>query len=168
VTTHCNQLLCTRTERERESRLHERRCLVAASKGGRSPSSGFPNYIRPQLPASHCNSSQLLNLSSSLTDWLIDWLTQSLTTQLNWLTPLTVIKCLAYNISAWTAQKTLFLCCCQQRLLSSCLFCGHCLATGLHATVCMINVSCSCAYFIKHLTMKMYMYNIYKKDGFVR
>jgi hypothetical protein len=27
------------------------RCSVAAPKGGRSPSSGFPNYPRPQLPA---------------------------------------------------------------------------------------------------------------------
>jgi hypothetical protein len=27
------------------------RCSVAASNGGRSPSSGFPNYPRPQLPA---------------------------------------------------------------------------------------------------------------------
>jgi hypothetical protein len=35
------------------------RCLIAASNGDRSPSSGFPNCLRPQLPASHfriCNS----------------------------------------------------------------------------------------------------------------
>jgi hypothetical protein len=30
--------------------------------------SGFPNYPLPQLPASHSNSSQRLNLSNSLTD----------------------------------------------------------------------------------------------------
>jgi hypothetical protein len=29
------------------------RCLVAASNGGRSPSSGFPNSLQPQIPASH-------------------------------------------------------------------------------------------------------------------
>jgi hypothetical protein len=46
--------------------LHSR-CLVAASNGGRSPFSGFPNYPRPQLPASNSNSSQRLNFGSSLT-----------------------------------------------------------------------------------------------------
>jgi hypothetical protein len=54
------------------------RCSVAASNGRRSPSSGFPNDPRSQLPASHSNNSQRLTLSSSL----IDWLTQSLTNQL--------------------------------------------------------------------------------------
>jgi hypothetical protein len=47
---------------------------------------------------------------------------------------------MAYNISARTVQKTPFLCCClrtaaQQRLLFSRLFCGRCLATGLHNTI---------------------------------
>jgi hypothetical protein len=35
------------------------RCLVAVSNGGRSPSSGFPNCPRPQLPASHFSQLQL-------------------------------------------------------------------------------------------------------------
>jgi hypothetical protein len=39
-------------------------CLVAASNGGRSPSSGFPNCPRPQLPASHFTQLQLSNDSS--------------------------------------------------------------------------------------------------------
>jgi hypothetical protein len=43
------------------------RCLVAASNGGRSPSSGFPNCPLPQLPSSVNNGSQRLNLSCSLT-----------------------------------------------------------------------------------------------------
>jgi hypothetical protein len=34
------------------------RCLIEASNGGRSPSAGFINYPRPQLPASNSNSSQ--------------------------------------------------------------------------------------------------------------
>jgi hypothetical protein len=63
------------------------RCSIAASKGGRFPSSGFLNYPRPQLSASHSNS---LNLSSSLADWL----TQSLTNQLSSLTPLNWLSCL--------------------------------------------------------------------------
>jgi hypothetical protein len=40
------------------------RCLVAVFSGGSSPSSGFPNSPRPQLPASHSNSSQWLNCIS--------------------------------------------------------------------------------------------------------
>jgi hypothetical protein len=57
--------------------------LVAASNGGHSPYSEFPNYPRPQLPASHSNSSQRLNRSSPLTHALAgsfnstDWLTDS-------------------------------------------------------------------------------------------
>jgi hypothetical protein len=43
------------------------RCLAAAFNGERSPSSGFPNCPRPQLPASHSNTSQQLNPSGSLT-----------------------------------------------------------------------------------------------------
>jgi hypothetical protein len=42
-------------------------CLVGVSNGGHSPSSGFPNYLRPQLPAHNSNSSQWLSPSSSLT-----------------------------------------------------------------------------------------------------
>jgi hypothetical protein len=59
-------------------------CLIAASNSGHSRDSGFPNYPRPQLPASDSNSSQKLNLSSSL----IHWRTQSLSNQLAHLTPL--------------------------------------------------------------------------------
>jgi hypothetical protein len=40
-----------------QSCLHYR-CLLAASNGRRSPSSGFPNCPQPQLPASHSNNSQ--------------------------------------------------------------------------------------------------------------
>jgi hypothetical protein len=43
------------------------RCFVAASKGGRSPSSGFPNYSMPSLPASNSNRLQWLNRGSPLT-----------------------------------------------------------------------------------------------------
>jgi hypothetical protein len=43
------------------------RCLVAASNGRRSPSSGFPNCPRAQPPASHSNRSQQLNPSGFLT-----------------------------------------------------------------------------------------------------
>jgi hypothetical protein len=116
------------------------RYSVAASNSWRSPSSGFPNYPRPQLLASHSNSSQRLTLSSSLSHWLTDYATHQ-PTQLP-------TNCPAYNISARITQKTLslLLCnCCRgnmlvrktdtkQRLLYSC-FCGRCRATGLCATV---------------------------------
>jgi hypothetical protein len=36
------------------------RCSIAASNGGRSPSSGFPKYPRHQLPASQSKSSRQL------------------------------------------------------------------------------------------------------------
>jgi hypothetical protein len=60
-----------------QSQLHWH-CLVAASSGGHSPSFGFPNCPRPQLPASHSNSSQQLNPSSYLTHSLTDQLTAKL------------------------------------------------------------------------------------------
>jgi hypothetical protein len=41
------------------------RCPVAGSNSGRSPSSGFPTYRRPQLPASHFSQ---LHLSTGSTD----------------------------------------------------------------------------------------------------
>jgi hypothetical protein len=49
-----------------QSRLHCR-CLVAASNGGCSLSSGFPNCPRRQIPASHSNISQQLNPNCYLT-----------------------------------------------------------------------------------------------------
>jgi hypothetical protein len=45
--------------------------LVAASNGGRSPSSGFPNCFRPQLPASNSSSSQRMHFNSPLTVTLV-------------------------------------------------------------------------------------------------
>jgi hypothetical protein len=51
--------------------LFNNRCLVSASNGGRSRSSGFPNCRRPLIPASHNNSSQKLNPSCYLTNLLI-------------------------------------------------------------------------------------------------
>jgi hypothetical protein len=78
------------------------RCLVAASNGGRSPSSGFPNYTRPQLSASHSNSSQRLNLSSFLTDWL----TQSLTNQVTQLNSTQLLLTVLLIISRhWPHRK---------------------------------------------------------------
>jgi hypothetical protein len=67
------------------SHVFTSRCSVSASNGGRFLSIGYPNYPRTQLPASKSNTSQRLNLSSSLTAWL----TQSLN-WLHWLTPLLI------------------------------------------------------------------------------
>jgi hypothetical protein len=115
VTTRYSSLLHTHTHTNVHSHVFTCRCSVAASNLGCSPSSGFPKFSRPQLPASHGNNSQRLNLSSSLTDWLI----QSLANNLSSLTPLDCLhfaNCPAYNISARTAQKTPSLCCCVQLL----------------------------------------------------
>jgi hypothetical protein len=79
------------------------RYLVAASNGGRSSCSGFPNCPQPQLPTSNSYSSQRLSGSSPLTN--------SLTHQPTHTTPLTVNNCPAYNTSAQTTQNTPFLCC---------------------------------------------------------
>jgi hypothetical protein len=86
------------------------RRLVAASNGGRFTSSGILNCPRSQLAASHSNSSQRLNLSSSLMNLLTNLSTHRPTnsSQLNWLLEL-LPNCPAYNISARPAQKTL--CC---------------------------------------------------------
>jgi hypothetical protein len=55
-------------------------CSVAASNGGHSPYSRFPNCPQPQLQASHSNSSQGLNSSSPLTHSLTNQLTVPLIT----------------------------------------------------------------------------------------
>jgi hypothetical protein len=62
------QFTLTHTYTSVHSHLFTSRCSVAASNSGRSPYSGFPNYTWPQLPASSSNSSQRLNISSSLTN----------------------------------------------------------------------------------------------------
>jgi hypothetical protein len=69
--------------------------LIAASNGGCSPSLGFPNYLRPQLPAFHSNSSQWLNPRNSLTQWITQQFTNQLT-QPNWLTPLHLLSYLSH------------------------------------------------------------------------
>jgi hypothetical protein len=64
------QFTITYTHASAHSHVIISRCSVASSNSGLSLSSGFPNYHRPQLPASHSNSSQRPNLSSSVTNWL--------------------------------------------------------------------------------------------------
>jgi hypothetical protein len=120
--------------------------LIAASNSGHSFSSGLPNCPWPQLPASHSNSSQRLNLSSSLTNSLIHQLLftalnstdfTSLTLLLitfrhgphrNHLSSLAVSNCCSENMLICKAVTRL-------RLSSSCFFRYHCLATSLHVTV---------------------------------
>jgi hypothetical protein len=69
---HTSQITMGHTRSSPSVTIFTSHCLVVASNCGRSPSSGFPNCPRPHLPASYHNSSQQLNLSSYLTDWLID------------------------------------------------------------------------------------------------
>jgi hypothetical protein len=88
----------------------------------------LPNSPRPQLPASHSNSSQWLNISSPLTN--------SPTYQRTNSTQLTITNCPHYNISACTAQKTPFHYCCAIVAVETCLF-----AKPLHNNSCCIVAS---------------------------
>jgi hypothetical protein len=81
-------------------------CLVVASNGGYSPSSGFPNYPRPQLPASHSYSSQQLNPSSSLSNSITDF-TNSLLT--DWLTSLPKAKIKVRVMLGQTVSQPVYL-----------------------------------------------------------
>jgi hypothetical protein len=65
----------THTHTSVHSHVFTSRYLIAASNGGHYPYSGLPNFPRPQLPASHSNSSQRLNSA-------VPELTRSLTNQL--------------------------------------------------------------------------------------
>jgi hypothetical protein len=56
---HTSQISTGHTRSSQSVRVFTSRCLLVAFKGERSLSSGFPNCPRPQLPASHSNSSQL-------------------------------------------------------------------------------------------------------------
>jgi hypothetical protein len=55
------------TRSSQSVRIFTSRCLIAGSNVGCSPSSGFRNYPRTQLPASHSNSSPRLNCSGFIT-----------------------------------------------------------------------------------------------------
>jgi hypothetical protein len=73
---HISQVTISHTRSSQPVTVFTSRCFVVASNGRYSPSSGFPNGHRPQLPASNSNSSQL-NPSGYLThspaNWLTDW-----------------------------------------------------------------------------------------------
>jgi hypothetical protein len=67
---HTSQITIGHARSSQSVTVFTSRCLVASSNGGRSPSSGLPNCPRPQLPASHSNSSERLNPSAYLTNSL--------------------------------------------------------------------------------------------------
>jgi hypothetical protein len=99
ATTLYNSLL--RTHTSVHSHVFTSRYAVAATNGGRSPSSGFSSYPRPQLPASKSNnSSQLIPPVISLTHYLFTY----------WLSSL-LIGWHDYNTTTRITQKTPFLCC---------------------------------------------------------
>jgi hypothetical protein len=53
TTLHTLQITTTQTKSSQSATSSSTRCLVAASNGGRTLSSGFPNCPRPQLHISH-------------------------------------------------------------------------------------------------------------------
>jgi hypothetical protein len=124
---HTSQSTIRHTRSSQSVTVFTSRCSVTASNGGHIPSSQFPNCPRPQLPASNSKISEQLppqQLSNQLTHskvkvkvMLRRWpVGQSVLVSNAHLTPLT---CPAYNISARTAHKTPFLCCCLQPLPSN-------------------------------------------------
>jgi hypothetical protein len=96
------QFTITHTHSIIHSHISINRYTVAASNDGRSSSFGFPNYPRPQLPASHNNSSQRLNNSSSLINSQTDLVTHQ---TINW-TQLPLTNCPAYNIGTDHTENT--------------------------------------------------------------
>jgi hypothetical protein len=140
------------------SHVFTSRCLVAASNGGRSPSSGFPNCPQPQLPASHSNRTtepqQSSNsLTHSLTKLLLLHCLSPRLAAISHQTPtlLTAVKhsiliaagpC--YTATARTVQKTPL-----PTPLYSCMrVCrGHYLASALFAEPLLSNGCCIAAYF---------------------
>jgi hypothetical protein len=67
---HSSQIAKGHTSSSQPDTIFTSRCLVAAANGGRSPSCGFANCPRPQLPTSKSNNSQQLNPSSNLINLL--------------------------------------------------------------------------------------------------
>jgi hypothetical protein len=111
-TAHDYTLQFTITHNSVHSNVFSSRCLVVASNDGNSASSGFPNCSWSQLPASHDNSSQRLNLSSSLPD-----LIQSLTNTTSHYCCIQLLPwkhdCLqsCYSVTAVSAGFTVFALC---------------------------------------------------------
>jgi hypothetical protein len=156
----------THTHTSVHSHIFTSRCSVATSNGGRSPCSGFPHYPRPQLPVSHSNSSQRLNLSSSLinsvTHQPTDCNTVRITLQLavaNWpclqhlgtdhvKNAVPLLQCNCCVCVCWGEHviitETLSAVVCRvitlQRLLYSCSYRRRCLAMVLQATIIIIIV----------------------------
>jgi hypothetical protein len=114
---HTSQITIGPTSSSQSVTVFTSRCSVVASNGGLSASSGFPNCPRPQLPASHSNSSEQLNSSG----YLINSLTHQPTTD-------TVLARPTCNISA--PQKTPFLCCSAIVAVETCLFAEPLLTIG--------------------------------------
>jgi hypothetical protein len=65
---HTSQITIGHTRPSQSITVFINSCLVAAANGGHSPSSGFRNVDRSQLPGSHRNSAQILNCSSPLSN----------------------------------------------------------------------------------------------------
>jgi hypothetical protein len=117
------------------SDVYTSRSLVAASKGGCSPSSVFPSRPLPQLPASHRSSSHRLNPNSPLTHSLINQLLHF--ASFNWTRSSPLYSLCIPGTDHTENTAILLLCACMLRSLTSNVRClqSHYLATGLHATI---------------------------------
>jgi hypothetical protein len=134
VTAPYRSVSHTHTHTTVHSHIFTSCCSVAASNGRWSPSSRFPNYPWPLLPTSHSNSSQWLNLSSSLNNSVTH---QSI--NLTQLTPLTDSTHFLLTILLVTSRHGPHRKHCSSFAvygpLFICLFRGLCLATCLRSTI---------------------------------
>jgi hypothetical protein len=124
------QFTITHTHTSVYSHVFTSRCSVAASNGGLFPSSGFPKLFSASATSfsqQQFTTAEPQQFSYSLTNWLSNSVTHQPTNSAQ----LTLTNCPAYSISAWTAQKTLFLCCCLRPLPSN----GRCLVVCFSVVV---------------------------------
>jgi hypothetical protein len=124
------------------SHVFTSRCLVGASNSGHPPSSGFPNCPRPQLPASHSNSSQQLSPSCSLTNSITNLATHQPTNSTQLICLLIISRHGPHRkyrstiaVPTIAVETYLFA---KPLLSNGCFigsFRGRCVATGLHAAI---------------------------------
>jgi hypothetical protein len=145
---HASQITIGHSSSSQSVTIFPSRCLVAASNSGRYASSRFPNCPRPQLPASHSNSSQRLNTSSYVINSVNHQPTQ-LNAVTDQLTPLHSTPLHSTPLSDWTHFSLTVLLITSRHVphrkhlsfvalygpLSSYLFRGGRIATALRAVV---------------------------------
>jgi hypothetical protein len=146
--------------------------LGSGFNGRRSSSSGFPNYPRPQLPASNSKSSQWLSRSSSLTDSLTN------STDCNKVKVKTTLRQAVYRQSVRLGAKPLefttrdfffateslqpyFL---RNILSDEKMGLSPMNMLGLSSSVRIAHIACCWKFFVFHYTQILCQYRLYRAD----